>query len=153
MPHKTYSAIFPIILRDNQQEILLHLRQNTGYCDGFWDTAGSGHVEDNETAKEAVLRECKEEIGIEIDPCHLEFAHLTHHFSKKSDLNYYHIYFVVRSYVGIPAIMEPDKCLELRWFPLSELPDHMIPCRKMAIEAWMKDIRYTEVEDKQKTDL
>jgi len=147
MPHKTYSAIFPIILSEDRSQLLLHLRQNTGYCDGFWDTAASGHVEADETAKEAVVRECQEEIGIDVCVNDLEFAHLTHHFSE-SDRNYYHIYFVVKAYTRTPAIMEPDKCSELRWFDLNKLPDEMIPCRKMAIEAWMDEVAYTEVEDK-----
>lgn len=36
---KAFSAIFPIIFRDNgvKTEILLHRRQNTGYQDGKWD--------------------------------------------------------------------------------------------------------------------
>lgn len=42
---RTLSAVFPIILRreGGRTQILLHLRQNTGYMDGFWDVAGSGH--------------------------------------------------------------------------------------------------------------
>ena len=45
--YRSYSAVFPILLREgaNGQEVLLHLRQNTGYMDGCWDFAGSGHVE------------------------------------------------------------------------------------------------------------
>ena len=44
---RTLSAVFPIILRreGGRTQILLHLRQNTGYMDGFWDVAGSGHVD------------------------------------------------------------------------------------------------------------
>ena len=40
---RTLSAVFPIILRreGGRTQILLHLRQNTGYMDGFWDVAGS----------------------------------------------------------------------------------------------------------------
>ena len=47
--YRSYSAVFPILLREgaNGQEVLLHLRQNTGYMDGCWDFAGSGHVDEN----------------------------------------------------------------------------------------------------------
>ena len=56
--YRSYSAVFPILLREgaNGQEVLLHLRQNTGYMDGCWDFAGSGHVDENETARQAVTR-------------------------------------------------------------------------------------------------
>jgi len=147
MPHKNYSAVFPIILSEDNKQILLHVRQNTGYCDGQWDTAASGHVEADETAKEAVVRECQEEVGIRVEISDLDFAHLTHHFSE-SDRNYYHIYFLVKAYSGVPSIMEPDKATDLRWFDLDDLPEPMIPCRKKALEAWTNGILYTEVEDR-----
>lgn len=146
MAVKSFSAIFPIILSHDGQKILLHLRQNTGYQDGFWDTAASGHVDAGETAKQAATRECKEEIGIDVKVDDLEFAHLTHHFST-SDRTYYHIYFVVNSYDGVPTIMEPDKAADLRWFDLFDLPKNMVPCRKVAIDAWKKNVLYTEIID------
>ena len=149
MPFKNYSAVFPIILSPDGQKILLHLRQNTGYQDGKWDTAASGHVEANESAKQAAVRECKEEIGIDVKTEDLTFVHLAHHLSE-SDRTYYHLYFLVKHYRGVPTIMEPDKAVELRWFELKDLPVHMVPCRKIAIEAWCHDIMYTEFyEDKQ----
>ena len=60
---RALSAVIPMILqeKDGDVEILLHRRKNTGYKDGKWDMAGSGHVEENETAKMAVVRECAEE--------------------------------------------------------------------------------------------
>lgn len=78
--YRSYSAVFPILLREgaNGQEVLLHLRQNTGYMDGCWDFAGSGHVDENETARQAVARECLEELGITVDPADAEFVHLCH---------------------------------------------------------------------------
>ena len=146
MAFKSYSAIFPIILSDNKQKILLHLRQNTGYQDGKWDTAASGHVDAGESAKQATVRECKEEIGIHVKVDDLEFAHLAHHFSE-SGRTYYHIYFLITHYEGVPTIMEPDKATALQWFNLDDLPDNFIPCRKIAIESWKKNILYTEVKN------
>jgi len=143
---KAYSAVFPIILSNDGQKILLHLRQNTGYQDGKWDTAASGHVDAGESAKQAACRECKEEIGIDVEEKDLEFAHLAHHLSEsKLDRTYYHIYFIVTEYEGVPAIMEPEKAVFLEWFELSKLPDNMVPCRKIAIDAWCDDVMYTEV--------
>lgn len=146
MAFKSYSAVFPIILSEDKQKILLHLRQNTGYEDGKWDTAASGHVDAGETAKQAATRECKEEIGIDVKIDDLAFAHLTHHFSE-SDRTYYHIYFVVNRYDGKPTIMEPNKASDLRWFDLNGLPNNIVPCRKVALDAWRNNIRYTEILD------
>ena len=54
------------LLRDSDkgQEILLQKRHNTGYMDGMWDCSVAGHVENGESMKMALLREAKEEIGI-----------------------------------------------------------------------------------------
>ena len=81
---KSFSAIFPLITKDEEActQILLHRRQNTGYQDGKWDVAGSGHVEQGETAQSAVIRECREEVGIVVKIEDLTFVHLSHRLSK-----------------------------------------------------------------------
>jgi len=47
-------------------EVLLQLRQHTGYMDGHWAAAAAGHVERGETAYDAARREALEEIGVEL---------------------------------------------------------------------------------------
>ena len=90
--YRSYSAVFPILLREgaNGREVLLHLRQNTGYMDGCWDFAGSGHVDENETARQAVARECLEELGITVDPADAEFVHLCHRVAGGDGRTYRH---------------------------------------------------------------
>ena len=102
--YRSYSAVFPILLREgaNGREVLLHLRQNTGYMDGCWDFAGSGHVDENETARQAVARECLEELGITVDPADAEFVHLCHRVAGGDGRTYYDLCFVIRKYDGIP---------------------------------------------------
>jgi 8-oxo-dGTP pyrophosphatase MutT (NUDIX family) len=141
---KALSAIFPLIIRDNgsSKEILLHRRQNTGYQDGKWDIAGSGHVDKDETARAAVVRECWEELGITVEPEDLVFAHLSHRISK--DRTYYDIYFFVTAYSGSPSIMEPEKCSELKWFGIQDLPEDIIECRKQDINNSCEKSPYSE---------
>ena len=66
---KTPSSVALILIRNNngKEEILLQKRKNTGYMDGYYDLGASGHVENKETMKMALIRETKEEIGINID--------------------------------------------------------------------------------------
>ncbi len=144
MRYKALSAIFPLILRTEITctQILLHRRQNTGYEDGKWDIAGSGHVDEGETARMAVVRECKEEIGIDVNIEDLIFVHLSHRFLK--DRTYYDLYFVVNTYSGIPSIMEPNKCSELRWFNIDNLPIDIIECRKQDIKNYLNKKTYSE---------
>jgi len=141
---KAFSAVFPIILKSdgNNKKILLHRRQNTGYQDGKLDIAASGHVDKGETAISAAVRECKEEIGIDVKPDDLNFVHLQHRLSD--DRIYYDIYFVVGEFEGKPTIMESEKCLELVWCDLDTLPDDVIECRRMVLEEYSKGNYYSE---------
>jgi len=143
-PFRTYSAVFPLMMRTNEgkTEILLSRRENTGYQDGKWDIAGSGHVDEGETAQAAVVRECKEELGIDVKIEDLTFVLLSHRFSGRT---YYDIYFVVNKYDGIPSIMEPEKCSGLEWFDMDSLPSDMVECRKISIGDYKNKIYYNEI--------
>jgi ADP-ribose pyrophosphatase YjhB (NUDIX family) len=145
-PAKSLSAVFPVILRSNGGvvEILLHRRRNTGYMDGMWDIAASGHVDEGEHPKAAAVRECKEEIGVDVRGEDLTFFHLSHRLSRK---NYYDIYFLVKAYSGVPTIMEPEKASELKWFALDALPSDMIPCRREALTAYKEGRTYGELKE------
>ncbi|WP_242844097.1 NUDIX hydrolase [Clostridium sulfidigenes] len=123
----------------------MHRRKNTGYQDGKWDIAASGHVDEGETAKMAVVRECGEELGIDVKIKDLSFVHLSHRVSNNGGRTYYDIYFVVNKYNGIPKVIEPDKCSELRWFKIDDLPDEIIDIRKIALDNYRNDIQYSEV--------
>ncbi len=57
----TRQAVFVVIRNDNN-EILLQQRANTGYLDEYWDLP-SGHVEYGESLSESAVREVEEEIG------------------------------------------------------------------------------------------
>lgn len=108
------------------QEVLLQLRQNTGYMDDHWAAAAAGHVEQGETAYDAARREAREEI----DVTDLDLAFVTamqrtrggEPIDERIDF-----FFTARSWLGEPRIVEPQKCAELRWFPLHELPDPVVP--------------------------
>jgi 8-oxo-dGTP diphosphatase len=59
--------IAAIILENNKREILLYLRDNKPGIPfpDYWDLIG-GHVEEGETPEEALVREVKEELNIDL---------------------------------------------------------------------------------------
>ena len=148
--YRSYSAVFPILLRDGKDgRVLLHLRQNTGYMDGTWDFAGSGHVDENETARQAVARECREELGICVDPADAEFVHLCHRGAGGDGRTYYDLCFVIRKYAGVPAVMEPEKNAGLHWFPVNALPEHISSAVEAMLPSCLNGIPYGEyINDK-----
>ncbi len=121
-------AAYVFLLREGAggREVLLQLRQNTGYMDDMWAAAAAGHVERGETAYAAAHREAGEELGLDVHDLRFELTmHRTAHdlpIDERVDF-----FFTATTFTGVPQIMEPGKCADLRWFPLDALPDPMVP--------------------------
>lgn len=128
-----------LILRRNE-DILLGLRQNTGFADGLWHLP-SGHAEDGESATAALIREAGEEIGVRIDPTETRFVHLMHH---RTDSGRIALFFEVTHWDGEPTNREPDKCAGWDWFPRTDLPAAMIPYAAEALTHHAKGEVYAE---------
>ena len=135
-------AVFLVLTRETKDgtEILLQRRYNTGFMDGMYDMASSGHVEKGETLSQAVVRESREEIGIELDEHDLELLVLLHPYYD----DYLNVFFKTKKYSGMPQIMESNKCDDLRWFNINDLPDNTIPRIRNVIECIKKDIMYDD---------
>jgi 8-oxo-dGTP pyrophosphatase MutT (NUDIX family) len=107
-------------------EVLLQLRQHTGYMDGHWAAAAAGHVERGETAYDAAQREALEEIGVAgLDLAFVTSMQRTQHaepIDERIDF-----FFTARTWSGEPRIVEPAKCAALDWFSLAALPDPVVP--------------------------
>ncbi len=122
-------AAYVFLLRDGgagDREVLLQLRRNTGYMDDHWAAAAAGHVERGETAYDAAHREAAEELGITGLDLRFELTmHRTRHaepIDERVDF-----FFTATTWTGEARIVEPEKCADLRWFPLDALPDPVVP--------------------------
>lgn len=111
------AAVYIIVIKDNA--VLLLRRHNTDWKNG-WYTLPAGHLENNETILECACREAKEEAGIEIDQNKLKLVHIVHYRGKE---HYIEFYFTASHWKGDPFLAEPEKCDDLGWFPLTNLPD------------------------------
>lgn len=149
--HATRSAVMLILSRQGEcgLEVLLQLRRGTGYADGQWDLAATGHVDAGESMKMAACREAREELGIAVVAEDLRFATLSHangdvDSAGDYDEVYYNAYFHALRFDGEPAVMEPHKCGGLGWFPISALPENMIANRRRALARWQSGEPYAE---------
>jgi 8-oxo-dGTP pyrophosphatase MutT (NUDIX family) len=128
-------AAYVFLLRDGASgtEVLLQLRQHTGYMDDHWAAAAAGHVERGETAYDAAHREAQEELGIsDLDLSFVTSMQRTRHdqpIDERIDF-----FFTARSWTGEPRIVEHDKAAELRWCPLDALPEPVVPHERSVLE-------------------
>ena len=114
---------------DGVQEVLLQLREGTGYMDGHWAAAAAGHVEPGESVLAAAARETAEELGITIEPSDLVPLCAMHRTGAPHDPvdERVDFFFECRRWTGQPRLLEADKAAELRWFDLQALPEPVVP--------------------------
>jgi 8-oxo-dGTP diphosphatase len=128
-------AAYVFLLRDGVTgpEVLLQLRQNTGYMDGHWAAAAAGHVEKGETAYDAARREALEEIDVR--DVALEFVTAMQRTRSGEPIDErIDFFFTARDWSGEPRVVEPEKAADLRWCPLDELPDPVVPHERVVLE-------------------
>jgi 8-oxo-dGTP diphosphatase len=122
-PFRIAAAVYGI-LRD-EDRILLIRRATTGYRDGQLSLP-AGHIDGGEDVVAGLVRELREELGIEADPPSCRLVLLMHSAPEHSeDREYFHLFFTVGRWQGKPIIAEPHKCSELRWTDASPLPSDL----------------------------
>lgn len=138
--HKVKLAAYIIPRRGN--EVLLSLRKNTGYRDGFYSLV-AGHVEANESTEDGAIREAREESGIELRVDQLKFVYLMHRLSNEPNDEYIDVFFEVRQWQGELTNQEPEKCGGLDWFAIDNLPDNTIPYVKEVLTSYAQGGLYS----------
>ena len=94
---KFLSSVY-MIIRNKNNDILLQRRQGTELWPGFL-ALPAGHIDKGENAYDAIIREAKEELGIEILLENIIDTFVVNR-RNKSLPPYYDVYFEVSSYKG-----------------------------------------------------
>jgi len=134
-------ATVVLLMLMHENKVLLMRRCNTNWLDGYYDLVG-GHLDGNETLTAALCREAMEEIGITIQPDKAKLVHLLHYLAD--DTEYMYTFFTVNKWRSEPSILEPNKCDDLRWFSMDNLPENIAPATKTALINIRSKILLTE---------
>ncbi|WP_092528347.1 NUDIX hydrolase [Amycolatopsis arida] len=114
-----------VLLVDDADRVLLSRRRDTHpEFDGKWHLP-SGKLDAGESVLHAAVREVREEVGVLVEPADLGHVHTTHVVGPGLEPRL-GLFFATHRWRGHPANREPDKCSELRWFPLDDLPERII---------------------------
>lgn len=108
--HKMVVAVFAFI---EQEEGILLVRQGTGRQ--YWSLPG-GVVEEGESLDKAVIREVKEETGLDV-----QVGRLVAVYSKLSEDA---VAVTFQAEVTGGTAHADNEILECGWFPIDSLPDH-----------------------------
>ena len=140
--HGIIPAAYVILKQDGK--VLLQLRANTGYEDGQYGLV-AGHVEPGESFTVGIIREAKEEAGIDLSPEQLKPVHFMHR-GGAPDNERADMFFVAEHWGGEVQNMEPHKCDGLHWFALDELPENVVPYVREALLSVEEGIFYSELD-------
>ena len=136
---KLIPSVYVLLIKDGQ--ILLLRRFQTGYEDGKYGLV-AGHADGGETMTTAMIREAKEEAGIDLMKDDLKLVLTMHRWC--GDHERIDLFFTVEEWQGEINNMEPNKCDDLSWFSLDQLPENTIPYIQTAINCYFRGERYCE---------
>jgi len=136
-------AKFPVTVhlfffQDNK--ILLLRRFNTGFRDGEYSVP-AGHLDGGETVKAAAIREAEEEVGIKLKVDDLTFSSVMHRIEGDERVDFF---VHVHTWQGEPFNAEPDKCDDLCWVNLNQLPANTVPYVRQALENHLNGVQFDE---------
>ncbi|MFJ9186470.1 NUDIX domain-containing protein [Streptomyces anulatus] len=116
---------------------------DSAYAGNIWH-ALAGHCE-REDAVSCLIREAEEEAGLILDPEGIELVHLVHSQDSPSARPRIQLFFRPWIWSGVPQVLEPDRCVEWRWFDPKDLPENTVPYTRQAIGAIINGRPYSDM--------
>ena len=105
-----------LVITDSKNRFFLQKRSMSKEAfPGYWDTAAGGHVSAGETLSEAINRETKEEIGIDLKNADFLFKRL---YSMKNETE---LSFVFKAVYDGPFKIDNDEVTDGRFFTADEI--------------------------------
>lgn len=108
------------IIIEKEGKVLL-LKRKGDHDPGTWSFPG-GKLEFFEDIENCAIRETKEETDLDIFDTKID--RITNDIFEKYQSHYITIY-VKAEFKGVPKIMEPDKCSDMKWFFWDNLPKEL----------------------------
>ena len=131
---KPVLLVVAVALVDNDGRVLLAQRPEGKKLAGMWEFPG-GKVEPNETPEAALLRELREELGLDISAaCLAPFAFASHSYD---DFHLLMPLYVCRRWVGQPQGREGQA---LKWARPLQMRDLPMPPADLPLVAMLRDL-------------
>ena len=127
-----------LFFRENQ--ILMLRRFNTGYADGLYSVP-AGHLDGGETILTAGAREAQEEVGVRIEAEDMTITTVMHRIEDDERVDFF---VHVQKWDGEPFNAEPEKCDDLRWVNIDQLPENTVEYVRRSIANHLNGVRFDE---------
>lgn len=127
-----------------ENKILLYLRK--WWSQDWMYNLIAGHLDWWEDPRQATIREAFEEAWIKIKKEDLHFCNVSHSLSS-SWKEYIQFYFSCDKWEGEITNIEQDRCYNMEFFPIENLPNNVTPYIKNAISNFINKVNYDECND------
>ncbi len=130
-----------LFLLNTNNEVLMLRRINTPFCNNCYALPGTD-IRPGETATQAIIREAKNSLGININITDLEFVHIM--YRKCNDPEFFSCVFKLKNYPDNIINHDPLRHDDLKWFSVDSLPSKIVPAHKYTIDQIDHKIAYSE---------
>ena len=130
--YNTANVGIAAVIENNEGKVLLGLRKSK-LGDLTWGYPG-GKLEKGEEIETCITREV-EETGMNLKG--MNFLGITNDVFEDGN-HFITIYMKSNDIEGVPERIEPDKCLEWKYFSYDELPDNLF----LPVKNWLRGKRY-----------
>ena len=90
----------------------------------MWDVTAGGNVLAGEFGFQAIIRECKEELGIELSKNDITFIGSVISTNKKGDIinNYFNEYYIANKEIDTTKLqLQKEELSEVKWFDIDDV--------------------------------
>ena len=119
-----HRAVYAFIIDDKGNVLLQKRSKNKKLWPNMWDVTVGGHVDSGEFGRQALIRETKEELGIEIDDNDIKYLVGSTSINEQGDIinKHYNECYLITKNIDISEIkIQKEEVSEVKYFSKDEL--------------------------------
>ena len=119
-----HKAVVVFIINSKEQVLLQKRSASKKLWPNMWDITAGGHVLAGEFGFQAIIRECKEELGIELNVNDLLFIGATTSTNIKGDIvnNHFNEYYIANKDIDETKLqLQEEEVSEVKWIDKNEI--------------------------------
>ena len=119
-----HKAVVVFIINSKGQVLLQRRSPNKRMWPNLWDVTAGGHVSSGEFGFQAIIRECKEELGIELNKNDITFIGSTKSTNIQGDIinNHFNEIYIANKEIDETKLkLQEEEVAEVRWVDKDEI--------------------------------